>query len=147
MKALLIVVALAAGLFNAIEAGTNGALQKGLNAPMLAVTFISIVTLICASVGMVVLGEQMPTLAAAKALPWWAWLGGFLGFGFVTALVFAAEPLGAATFIGLTVTASVVGSVLLDHFGLIGFEPHSAGIGRIAGAILMIAGVTLITIC
>ena len=146
MKIILILVALAAGLFNAVEAGTNGALQKGLNAPMLAVAFISIVTLVCATIGAGLLGEHIPSLAAARELPWWAWLGGLLGFGFVSAIVFTAEPLGAATFIGLTVTASTIGSVLLDHYGLIGFERHPAGWARILGALLMVVGVTLVTV-
>ena len=36
-------------------------------------------------------------------------------------------------------------SVLLDHFGWIGFEQHSASIPRLAGCALMIVGVFLIS--
>lgn len=54
--------------------------------------------------------------------------------------------MGAASFTGLTVTASVVFSVLLDHYGLIGFEQHAAGWGRIVGAALMCAGVLLVSL-
>jgi len=52
--------------------------------------------------------------------------------------------LGAAVYIGITVTASAIASVRLDHFGLLGFQQHSASIGRLIGAALMIAGVSLI---
>ncbi len=144
MKPVLILVALVAGSFNAIEAGTNTALRKGLDAPIWSVAAISLTTLVCAVAAAIVAGERFPTLAAAGTIPWWGWTGGLLGFGFVMAMVATAQSLGAALFIGLTVTASTAGSVLLDHFGLIGFTPHPAGIVRILGAVLMILGVALV---
>jgi transporter family-2 protein len=144
MKPWLIPVALVAGTFNAIEAGTNTALRKGLNAPIWSVAIISVVTLLCACATALAVGERLPTLASAAAVPWWGWLGGLLGFGFVAAMVFTAEPLGAALFIGLTVTASTAGSVLLDHYGLLGFEAHPAGPARLLGVVLMVTGVALV---
>jgi transporter family-2 protein len=33
---------------------------------------------------------------------------------------------------------------VLDHFGLIGFELHPAGVARILGCLLMVAGLVLI---
>ena len=144
MKLLFILVALVAGTFNAIEAGTNTALRKGLGSPFWSVALISLVTLAASIATATIAGERVPTISAAAALPWWAWLGGLLGFGFVAAMIITADDLGAALFIGLTVTASTVGAVLLDHFGLLGFARHSAGIGRILGALLMIAGVALV---
>ncbi len=59
---------------------------------------------------------------------------------------YAAQTLGAASFTGLTVTASVVFSVLLDHYDLLGFEQHAAGWGRIIGAALMCTGVLLVSL-
>ena len=56
----------------------------------------------------------------------------------------AAPRLGAATFMGVLVTASVCASIALDHFGLAGFQEHAASWGRIAGAVLMVAGVWLV---
>jgi bacterial/archaeal transporter family-2 protein len=47
-------------------------------------------------------------------------------------------------FIGLTVTASTLLSVVLDHYGWLGFAEHPAGPGRLIGAVLMIVGVGLI---
>ncbi len=45
---------------------------------------------------------------------------------------------------GIIVTAAVVVSLALDHFGQVGFEVHRAGLWRIVGAGLMVAGVVLI---
>ncbi len=144
MNPLLIVAAFVAGTFNAIEAGTNSALRKGLGGPMWSVAAIALITLVGATLSAVATGERFPTMAQAAGVPWWGWLGGVLGLGFVMAMVLTAETLGAALFIGLTVTASTAGSVLLDHFGWIGFEQHSAGPGRLIGCLFMIVGVSLI---
>ena len=45
---------------------------------------------------------------------------------------------------GVTVTAAVITSLIMDHFGLLGFEVKPAGMGRIAGGALMVAGLGLI---
>lgn len=74
----------------------------------------------------------------------WAWLGGLCGGVYVLAVIFIADKVGAAVFTGLAVTAAIVTSVLLDHFGLVGFQVHAAGIGRIVGAVLMVAGLSLV---
>jgi len=141
---MLILVALVAGTFNAIEAGTNTALRKGLDAPFLALAAISAMTLMLSLVSASVMHERWPTSDTLAAIPWWGWLGGVLGFGFVTTMIYTAESLGSALFIGLTVTASTLLSIALDHFGWLGFAQHAAGPGRIIGATLMVIGVTLI---
>ena len=61
-------------------------------------------------------------------------------------MVYFAEKLGAAIFTGLTVTAAIVTSVLLDQFGLVGFKEHAVGIWRVIGCVLMIGGLALISI-
>jgi transporter family-2 protein len=89
-------------------------------------------------------GERLPSSQAVAQTPWWAWTGGVLGIVFVLATVYASPRLGAGLFVALIVTASTVAALVLDHFGWMGFEVHPAGIGRIAGALLMVAGVALI---
>jgi transporter family-2 protein len=77
-------------------------------------------------------------------MPWWAWFGGIMGGGIILAQFFIARQIGAATFLRLFVTAGVITSLLLDHFGWVGFDQHRAGLCRILGAVLMISGVALI---
>lgn len=60
------------------------------------------------------------------------------------ATLFVSQKLGSGLFIGATVTAGIVTSILLDHFGLVGLQQHPAGWGRLSGAVLMIAGLVLI---
>lgn len=144
MKWLLILVAFVAGTFNAIEAGTNTALRKGLDAPFFSLAIISATTLGLSVLAAVVMSERLPATSTLTAIPWWGWLGGVLGFGFVAAMIYTANGLGSALFIGVTVTASTILSIMLDHFGWLGFAPHPPGPGRLIGAVLMIVGVALV---
>ena len=72
--------------------------------------------------------------------------GAFFGALLVVAQVFVAPALGATLYLGIIVTVGVVTSIALDHYGLVGFEPHAAGLWRILGGVLMIAGVALVAI-
>jgi transporter family-2 protein len=45
---------------------------------------------------------------------------------------------------GMTICANLVASVAIDHFGLIGVPEHALSWPRLAGALLMVAGVALV---
>lgn len=90
--------------------------------------------------------EKWPTSEAIRNAPWYGWIaGGLLGTTYLTGAILLAPKLGAAALIGLVVAGQIIFSVLLDHFGWIGFEQHSAGFARIAGCLLMLGGVFLIS--
>jgi bacterial/archaeal transporter family-2 protein len=86
----------------------------------------------------------MPRGSQWIAVPWWGWIGGTLGAIYVLAMVLTAEKVGSGIFIGLSVTASLLASIAIDHFGLLGFQRHTAGPGRLIGSALMVAGMLLI---
>jgi transporter family-2 protein len=92
------------------------------------------------------LGLAWPGTARLAGVPWWAWLGGAMGGAYVLAMIVLADRLGAALFTGVTVTAAIVTSLLLDHYGWLGFTQHAAGPWRILGGALMIGGVALISL-
>lgn len=85
-----------------------------------------------------------PSLDRVTQAPWWAWLGGLTGAFYGVAAILLANRLGAATLMALVVAGQLLCSVLLDHFGWIGFEVHPAGWGRIIGCMLMVVGFALI---
>ncbi len=136
-------VAFLGGVLNTVQSGSNATLAKSMGQPMLAAIIVSIanVALYLAVSPFVGLGMPKDGLGS---IPWWAWLGGFFGGAYVLASIFFAEKLGAAIFIGLTVTAAVTTSVIMDHFGLVGFKQHTLGIGRLAGCAFMIGGLVLV---
>ncbi len=60
------------------------------------------------------------------------------------AAVVLAPKLGAGTLVAAVVAGQMFTSLLLDHYGLIGFPVHSLSLVRFLGAVLVIAGVILI---
>jgi transporter family-2 protein len=44
----------------------------------------------------------------------------------------------------VTIAGQVIVSILLDHFGAVGFAPRPATLPRLLGALLLVAGVLLI---
>lgn len=141
---MLYLFAAAAGLASAVQAGCTGALVRGLHNPYLVV-LISLLgsAIVIGAVGIAYGGFGLGRTDVAT-VPWWAWLAGACGAVVLLSQPVAAHSLGAAPYIGLMVSAAVVASVLLDHFGVLGFVQHTAGIWRVAGAALMVIGVTLV---
>ncbi len=138
---------LLAGIANAIEPGQNATLAKATGHPVLAGLVCFLMALVIFIVAIVVMGErEMPSRRAFARTPWWAWPGGILGAAVVVAQLYLAESLGAAPFLGLVVTGGVIASIVLDHFGLVGFKTHRASRWRILGGVLMVLGVTLVAL-
>ena len=142
----LCLLTIVSGLLNPVQSGLTGALEKALNRPFLVAVVSLSGSLLCALAGALVTRQLGWPTAKAAGAPWWAWLAGAAGFVVLIARPYAAPRLGAATFTGLTVTTSVVLSVLLDHYGLVGFERHAAGWGRMLGTALMCAGIALVSL-
>ncbi|HEY8565485.1 MAG TPA: DMT family transporter [Beijerinckiaceae bacterium] len=137
--------AVVAGLLNALQSGANSTLAKTLGQPFAAALVIVAVSATGLLVAGLVSGQlHLPEAQGWRSVPWWGWIGGLMGAVFVMSQLLVAQRIGAAPYLGLTVTAAVIGSLVLDHFGLMGFKQHAAGWGRLAGAALMIAGVGLI---
>ena len=146
MRWLLAPVAVMAGMLMVVQASCNSMLEKVFDRPV-TVAVISLTVGITALLAGGVLSGQLefPRDRFAQ-VPWWAWFGGALGAISLLSQPLAAPRLGAAMYIGLFVTASSVASVVVDHFGWLGFEQHPAGIGRIAGCALMVIGIALVSL-
>ncbi len=135
---------LAAGALQAWGPPMNGALRNALSNPWLAslVSFLPIVALL--SCLMFCQPHPLPTLGGISAMPWWAPLGGLAGAGAVIAGLLFVNRVGAGPFAGLTITANILMSLMIDQFGLFGMQPHSMNLGRAIGAALMTGGIILI---
>jgi transporter family-2 protein len=135
---------LGAGALQAWGPPMNGALRGALTNPWLAslVSFLPIVALLV--VVFACLPRPLPTIEGVSTMPWWAPLGGLIGaFAVIAGLLFV-DKVGAGAFAGLTITANILMSLAIDHFGLLHMEQHSMSWGRVAGAALMVAGIALV---
>ena len=64
--------------------------------------------------------------------------------GYVTASVLLAPKLGATRLIVLVVTGQLLASVILDHFGLVGYAVRPLNGWRILGCGLLVVAVFII---
>ncbi|MES2523803.1 MAG: DMT family transporter, partial [Gemmatimonadota bacterium] len=122
---LLVIVAIAIGMVVSAQAGVNAQLRSVLGHPVTAATISfaigTIALLLAGAVGRI----PWPTAGEAARVPWWAWTGGLLGAVYVAASVVLAPRLGAAVLTAALVAGQLAAALVLDHFGLIGFEQKS----------------------
>jgi transporter family-2 protein len=78
-------------------------------------------------------------------MPWWAPLGGLVGAVAVVVGLMFVNKVGAGTLAGLTITANILMSLLIDKYGWFGMQQHPLSMGRIAGALLLIGGIYLVS--
>ena len=86
----------------------------------------------------------LPSAGNLAAMPWWAALGGLVGAVQVYAGLTLVNKVGAGPFTGFTVTAALITSLVVDHYGWFRMPVHAVNPGRIVGAVLMTAGIALI---
>lgn len=144
MNVLMIAIVTVAGALTVVQSGANAQLVRSIEHPWLVGTLVSVVTAAIFALVLLATSQPLPQGARIASAPWWAWTGGACGAIYVISTLFFAQKLGSGLFTGLTITAGIVTSILIDHFGLIGFKQHTAGLWRIAGAALMIAGLGLV---
>jgi len=89
-------------------------------------------------------GVRPPAAVELARAPWWAWTGGLLGAFYVTAVVLLAPRLGVATTLALVIAGQALGSLVVDHYGLVGMAVRGMSLARAAGAGLLVLGVILI---
>lgn len=144
MAWLLVVVALGIGVFLPLQAGINAELRTWLGHPLQAafVSFtVGTIALLVLNVGFRIPFGEGRILGSA---PWWVWMGGLLGATYVSMTVVLAPRLGAAAMIGAVMAGQLIGSLLLDHFGAVGYSVRPISMERIGGAVLLLIGVLLI---
>lgn len=141
---LIVLAAIAVGVMVPAQAGINAELRRHLGSPIVvsAISFvIGLVLLIGASAAT---RAEVPSLAKLSSAPWWSYLGGAMGAAFVLTGVVAAPRLGAALLVASMVAGQLIGSVVIDHFGWLGFIERPITLARIAGVLLLAGGVFLL---
>lgn len=149
MQPLLLVFAVVAGILNTLQSGSNSTLNKRLDHPFASAAVVylgglSLVALGWIGAQLIGRGGGFPAHDRIVQVPWWGWIGGTLGLVFVFGTLLVAPKVGAAVYTAASVSAGVLTSLALDHFGWMGFDQHTAGPGRLAGAALIVVGLVLI---
>src|SRR3954463_16450576 len=132
-----------AGGMIALQAPTNAILSRAGGSPVLAALIsFAVGTLTLLAVWLA--SGNRPRANAFGGLPTYAWLGGLYGAIYVAVAAYAAPKIGLAALITIGIAGQIVMALLLDHFGAFGLQRDPISLGRIAGALLVIAGVVLV---
>lgn len=139
-----LVLALAAGACLPTQAGINAHLNLWTRSPVLAAAISFAVGTLALILYALVRRVPLPAVTDVSAYPLWIWSGGFLGAFFVATTVVLAPKLGAAPMLAFIVAGQMLASLLLDHFGLLGYPVQSVNLWRLVGAIMVVGGAVLI---
>ena len=131
-------LALLAGAVLPVQTGVNSSLRAAIGHPIwaAAISFsVGLLTLLVLALG---LRLGAPNLNNA---PFWAYVGGSLGVVYVALSIVLAPKLGAVALVSLAIAGQLLASVVLDHFGWLGFAQLSLNPGRMLGVAFLALGV------
>jgi transporter family-2 protein len=136
------IMAFAAGAFLPIQAGMNSKLAKTGGSPFHA-SMTSFAIGVIALIAYILVTSQDVSWKGMRGAPTYAWAGGLLGAFYVTVIVLAFPKLGPGLTFGLVVAGQLLLSMLMEHYQFMGAQAQPISLGRIAGLLLIVAGVVI----
>ena len=136
---------IAAGACISTQAPVNAQLGRGLGMPVAAacISFLAGAILLALVV--------FATSAVEGRAPDWrapdAWryvAGGALGAFYVTTAIYLTPRIGAAALMAFAVSGQLLAGILLDRIGFLGMAVREVTVGRIGGAVMLVAGALMI---
>ena len=144
MDILIVLLVLLAGAMAPTQAGINSLLSQVLKSNLLAaLVSFAVGTLALVSYALV-LRLKWPPVHQLVHTPWWIWLGGLCGAFLVTVTIMAVPKLGATAMFAFFLAGQMAASLILDHFGLLGYPVHPLNLWRCIGVAMVVGGVLLI---
>jgi bacterial/archaeal transporter family-2 protein len=137
-------LAIVAGAMIPFQAGVNVALSRFVGGPSRAALISFAVGTVALLVVSVLATRGLPTLNRASDAPWWVWIGGLLGAFYVFGSIVSAPRLGAVTLIAAVFAGQAIASLVIDHYGWVGFPEQAISPARLAGIGLLAAGLALV---
>src|SRR5690606_24964458 len=125
-----------------LQALINARLGQASAGPLFASFASFLVGTLVLALALLATRTPLPEARTLAALPPWVWLGGAIGAAFVLCATVLVPKLGAAGLICLIVFGQLIGSLLFDHFGVLG-DVRPVDAWRVLGAVLVAVGVVL----
>lgn len=144
MKLILALCVFMSGLAFPFQAGMNAQLRATLGNGLLGALANFLVGFITLTLVVLVCRVPFPSAASFSQVPAWAWCGGMLGAFFVTVAAIAARDLGALPILVLVILGQALGSLFVDHFGVMGYPVRPISLAKITACILLIVSVVLV---
>ncbi|MBM4217176.1 MAG: DMT family transporter [Gammaproteobacteria bacterium] len=146
MQSFSMLLAFLVGAGLVIQVGLNMAVSRALGGAVYGTLTNFLVGTAAIAVFMLLTRHAWPAREAFAGVPAWAWLGGLFGALYVAVATLAGPRLGALLLLALTVAGQMLASVIVDHFGLLGFPQHPVSLGRVVGIVFLITGIWLVAI-
>lgn len=128
-----------------LQAAINSQLKGHLAQSTILAAFVSFaVGTIALAVVAVATGQRIGALGNVADSPAWQLTGGLLGALFVFGTTLLAPQIGVARMTALILAGQVLVSLLMDRGGWLGLPVRELTPMRIAGALLVVAGVVLV---
>lgn len=143
-KELYYLLAFTSGLLIAVQAGVNSQLRMALQHPILASLISFLVGSLFLAVFFVFSSKSSVAISSITLSSSWKLIGGILGAIYIFSMIIIAPKIGAANTLCFAIAGQLVCAIILDHFGWVGFAVREISLPRIAGVILIIAGVYLV---
>jgi transporter family-2 protein len=133
------------GTLIALQAPINAALGRALGQSVAAAA----VSFVAGSVVLVALSwalaQAQGTSIALRAPPFWMLVGGgLLGAAYVTFVIILTPKLGTAATMAFIIAGQLLAALVLDQIGAFDLVVREITLGRVAGAIMLLAGALLI---
>lgn len=142
-RALAVLIGIGAGGLVGMQAPINSRLGKTVGGVQAASFSFLVGTFALVSITFVLRGG-LGSLGSLGRVPWWALIGGLLGAVYVFVALEAVRALGASGLTAVVIAGQLAISLVIDRFGLLGVARQSIGVQRIAGLVLLLAGVALV---
>ncbi len=136
---------LVAGALQAIGVAWNAQLRTALVNPWLAATVSFLPVVFVFALMVFVRPSPLPDRQGVAGVRWWMPLAGIAGAVAVFGGLLFVDKVGAGAFNGLLITANLLTSIALDHFGWLGMKQVRAGRDRFGGAAAMVVGILVIS--
>jgi transporter family-2 protein len=143
--ALWVLLGVISGACIAVQAPINARLGGALGMPYAAAAISFLAgAVILVIVTLAVAAATGTAIRWSAPAPWLFVTGGALGTVYVTSAILLTPQIGAAAVMGLAVAGQLLAGIVVDRIGFLGLPVHEISIGRIAGAVLLIAGALMI---
>jgi transporter family-2 protein len=142
VSALAALLAALAGLSGSVQAAVMGRLGSRVGT-LEALAFASALQALLTAALVLAFRQGFDGYGAAARQPVWLWAGGVMGAVIVFAVTFATPRIGTAATIGILVAGQLAMGVVIDRFGLFGFEQIAIAWPRALGLVLLGVGAAL----
>ena len=141
-----IILGFLAGVGLPIQTSVNTRLRKKVGSPYNASLVSFVVALLFLSALLLITGQGLHIpLAQLLNEPAWIWIGGICGLVFLTGNILLFSKLGGVQTVVLPVLGQILMGLIIDNFGLFYSQKTPLTVFRIAGAVMVILGVVLVS--